>query len=413
MVRLFTYKDYLLIKQLSMSDSTHYQSFTENLHLFLKTLHRYVPNEGCQKLIDNFDKLDINRILIRYIGLIGGYATQLKNKDESMFAKSCVPLPGVHLDRLWVHLNDRQKSKVFTFMHMLLVLADMIIKEEQAKSSSVVTTNNKSEFNPYTGVGSDNNYSVEEMFSNMDCLKDASSGGGNMAISMIMSKLGLGSGALSIKSLKDQIDNISDEEVNGATDALNKMLGGDNKDLVNSLVTNIKNGVESMDDSEDANPIAAITQLMQTISTNMRDTVDNNDVLSNLVNKAADENGGANPMDGLMKMMGGLSGGGDSSNEVNEEVDGEVEGGNREVEPVAELMGGSGDNPMAGLIGMFGAMNGAMNGDSNDNPMAGLMSMLGGAMNGGAMNDNNPMNMIGSLLGALNNGDTGNSNNTK
>jgi len=62
-----------------------YKNFVGNLFKFISALNRYHPHEGAKKFLEVFDKLDMGKVLLRYLNEMRQYEDQLKNRDEVIF----------------------------------------------------------------------------------------------------------------------------------------------------------------------------------------------------------------------------------------------------------------------------------------------------------------------------------------
>jgi len=311
----------------------YYQKFVKTLRDFLKDLNRYVPNDGCTQFLECFDRLDMHKVILRYVGIMREHEQRLKEFNESVFTQPLVVFPGINLSELWQKVPNEKKKKLFIYLHTLLVISDMMIQSaDGAESNSVPSvnaseTNNSSEnseekkpleFNPYVGVGGDNVLSVDQMYS------------GELPEDQTVQKPGLGSLAnmvgidkmLNLKDLTDQLKNMKKEDIDEATNSIKSMLGTnvneETSNLISDMLTNIQDELKNGDVSS-GNPLDNIVKIAESVASKMKPKMDEGGVdmsqlwnsTQNLANQCTDGNGnnlfgnGMNPFDLVNKMMGG------------------------------------------------------------------------------------------------------------
>lgn len=429
---------------------TMYDDFVTTLHKFVSDLDRYSPNDDCKKLLKNFKKLDMNKILLRYVSIMKKYELKLENQDESIFLdieNPCYPLPGLNLNSLWPTLASGQKKKIFTYLKMQLLLSNMIIQSEKSQQDTVAQTNietpasaldetttdtpqeKKLEFNPYEGIGgsADGGYSVEEMFTNMDCLQKEETSSG-FGLGSIGKMLGVDN-MINMDELTNQLNSMTEKDIDETTESIQKALGNNDpktagllSDMLNSLKAELVKEIDPNNpnnSSSNSNPLDTIMRVANTVAKTIKpkmqqENVDIADIfggkasagatgahpfamLGNMLTSAGGEGGEANPLGDILGQLMGAMG---------QPQDGETGGTGPRVDPlesmIKQMMGGgdssSGgeNNPMAQMMSqMMGSMGGGGGGRSNSsNP---LEQMMGQMMSGG----NKSSNPLGDMMGQM------------
>src|SRR3972149_2920159 len=165
-------------------DEKYYQDFVQNLYRFFYDLNRYTPNETTSEFLSVFNKLDMGKMMLRFISTMRENESKLKSRDETMFDSSVEIFPGIHLDDLWKKLTDKQKNKIWTHLQILNIQSEILMnfvdKEEENEDlnkvndlnlkKNIVTENQEVEefkdFNPYIGVGGNgNDCSIDQLYS--------------------------------------------------------------------------------------------------------------------------------------------------------------------------------------------------------------------------------------------------------
>lgn len=232
------------------------REFNENLSNFLTYLYSATKDSNVKKLIDIFDKIQTYKTAKKMLSTIGKYSDDIDNKNSSIFNNKFIILSGIDMNKLWPMLTREQINKVWLHLQLLCISANMVVQNssnslvitdvsEHMKNISVENTILDSEvssvnskfnnFNPYLGVGSDNDFSAEDLFSGPETLKgDSGTGLPNLG-----AMGGLGalknvdiSKFVDVKTLSSLIkDNVTDENIHLAIEHLREQLGDemDNK----------------------------------------------------------------------------------------------------------------------------------------------------------------------------------------
>lgn len=327
----------------------YFNQFVNNLHKFLSDLNRYSPSEDIANFLDVFDKLDMGKVILRYLSVIKDYEILLKNRDETLFDKPLKIFPNIDVSLIWIKLSNSRKQKIWTYLQMLYVISELIMHNGSPSSDdnnldgmissinnhnydqSEVSTDTKSEsdnkddknykydkynkydeydkddkndkqleFNPYVGIGQQNeNYSVSEMFSGpmeLPSDKPAGPGLGSLAGLVGIDKM------VNVQELSDQLKNMKKEDIDEATKNIQSMLGAnaDDKtsDILKDMLTSITDELKN-DNISNGNPIDNIVKIAESVASKMKPKIDDNNVdmsqlwssTQNLATQCKDDNG--------------------------------------------------------------------------------------------------------------------------
>lgn len=313
--------------------------FIANLRSFVEDLNRYVPNQGAQKIIQVFDKLKMERIIIRFYQTLKKHDTQLKTYDEGLFKDDLVLLPGLNVTSIWTQLTPKRKKKVFAYLNLLYVLSDLIVKsnkdssdkkhdlnkieEEVNQSSESQSESEKSskkqlDFNPYDGVGGEDvgheQFSLEQLYSGPETLPNSGdnsqSSGAVAGLGMLMGGSGLGN--LNMNELKNELKNITDEDITEATSGLREMLNANADDKTSSLFSSVIENITAelrTNDLKNGDPFQNIINVAQSIATKMQGKISQEDMThlmnstTSMAQKYADDFGVGEHTDNPEKLM--------------------------------------------------------------------------------------------------------------
>ncbi|CAH6421750.1 Hypothetical protein KVN_LOCUS436 [uncultured virus] len=328
-----------------------YRNFVINLNKFVFDLNRYYPNEGTKKFLEVFDKLDMGKVMIRYINMLREFENELKQRNEIIFSQPLVIFPGINLSQYWQHFNLKQKQKIWTYLQILFVRGEVLLnyKETSEQTSdknkiikSIITNINENtnpvkqeiensgtdptnlfqlNFNPFVGVGIDkttaDQYSINEMYSSTKLLENGETsfkpGLGSIASFMGLDKM------IDIEQLSEQLRNMKKEEIDDATNNIKKLLGGNidenTSHIITDMLTNISEELKK-DDISKGNPIDSIIKIAETVADKMKPSIQSGMDISklwsstqNLANECKNEKGesinigGLNPFDLLNKLV--------------------------------------------------------------------------------------------------------------
>lgn len=344
-----------------------YTAFVQNLHRLVFDLNRYVPNDGSKNFLKVFDKLDMGKVMLRYLSTMREYETELQAKDESLFTLIYDIFPGIKLDEIWPQLSSSRKKKVWTYLQILYIQSELVLDYESAQQStdkkevleglvnnvnqynnevklsekepidkdvdkqntkkedslcegdtSIVTTNPPLEFNPFVGVGESNvEYSTTDMFAGVENLPDEEMTPG---LSSFASMIGIDKMIPNLDQLKDQLKNMNKEDIDEATNNIKSLLGDnvneETSNLISDMLTNITDELKKEQANEE-DPLKNIFKIAETVATKMKSKVENSNVdmkellnsTQNIANNCKDQEGNplfnknANPFAMLSQML--------------------------------------------------------------------------------------------------------------
>lgn len=220
------------------------KEFVENLYKFVSDIVGYTGLKGPSELLGEFNKLDMNEIIKNFCSVMGKFGDCIVNNNETIFGMSLVIFPHMDMNEIWPLLTPKQKSKVWVYLKILYITANMLNQEMEGDNTSLLlATTQKSEilqreetdnlcitklgFNPYVGIGSDNsNMSVDDIHSSLSDGMTETSGSfssisnvTNMAKSLGLDKM------LKLDELVSKLNEMNEEEIDKATTGMKTVLG--------------------------------------------------------------------------------------------------------------------------------------------------------------------------------------------
>lgn len=103
--------------------------FSSTLKQCLMDLYTFSQIDSVKKLLDIYERLDISKIMFKYLEIMDNYNRELKNKDDALFAQPIVFFPGVDMSIVWLGLNDEQKNTIWTYLSLLYSTGQVIIQD--------------------------------------------------------------------------------------------------------------------------------------------------------------------------------------------------------------------------------------------------------------------------------------------
>ena len=302
----------------------HYNSFLTTFYKFIFDLNRYDPTIGTSKALEVYKDLDFAKVIFRTYHLLKDNNVKIRNKDETLFNNPFIVLPDVDVSQSWSKLIKGQKNKLFTYLTILLIETDILFNQLGQETSNTPSKklntepeaiikltenttgeitivvkaedNKNSEFNPYVGVGENNNqqYSVDEMFSSLANMEDEETTVGGIGLESIVKMIGLNK-IVDFNELTNQLKNMKKEDIENATNDIKKMLG-DKVDaktttLITDLLTNISEEMKSSDMTK-GDPFKHIIKIAESVAGKMKPQIEKGDLdvsqLGNSVQMFAD-----------------------------------------------------------------------------------------------------------------------------
>lgn len=214
----------------------------------------------------------------------------LKNRDSKLFAmkdennKIVTILPGIDTRIALVFMSDETRENFWKTFYLFAFATFEIIKatnpkkftkytavsdtmtylDEDIKKSKISLIN--AVFNPFVGIGASGECSVEQMFAQNTTPSEAEH------MTSVLSMMGVEK-LIDPEKLKEQLNDISDENVTEATDKIVDMLGAqNNSDVKEVCSTLIKDIVENLK----TNGLSNIQETLMSVANNARTKLDVN-----------------------------------------------------------------------------------------------------------------------------------------
>lgn len=286
-----------------MSELTTYsERFVANLFNFISDVARYTGDQDCKTFLDIYTKLDMNKLLLRFVSIVGKNEDKLHNKDVRLF-DSCI-IPGIDLSTIWSNLTQAQQNKCWSHLQILFLNGNIVVKMSKAQQQQDQEQQQQEQtFDPYVGVGGDiTTYSINDIMEgpkNLEMDELATPGLESMTKLFGIDKM------INLDKLKEQLENMTDEDINEQTESIKKLLGANlderSSALISSMLGDIKNALKD-EDIKNANPIDLIKKVATNVSDKLKHNVSEADMehlfKSTNMNNAA----GFNPMSVLKKL---------------------------------------------------------------------------------------------------------------
>lgn len=273
----------------------YYEKFIVALNDFVSDLNRYYPNEGCENFIQVFDKLQMGKVIMKYLTIMRPNKTALKAHDETLFDNDFVILPEINMYLIWPNLTTAQKSKTWKNLNILFILSELLMtnaEKENQKETKVETTddditkNSKIGFNPYLGIMPDNpnpEFTVESLFSGPETLP------GDEPDDKEPGMMGGIGDMFNMRKWANEIKNLTPESIDEATKNLVDMLGpGNNSQAFTCLIDNINKHLKNTDISK-GNPIKNLKEIANMVSGDLKNKMESGELdLANMMESTAD-----------------------------------------------------------------------------------------------------------------------------
>jgi hypothetical protein len=279
-----------------------YKNFVATFYTFLHDINRYVPDSNIEKLLPQYNNLDMVKVLYRIHKLLKSNEEFIKNNDVKLFNQGFLLLPSINLSLSFGKMNPNQQKKIWTYLNMLLL------------QTEIFYDNSKEEFNPYVGVGNANqNYNVTDMLSSIPTVEEDEP----MDISrldMMMKMMGLDK-MLDMSNITNKLKDMTDEDLERYTEELKIAFGGDSDPNVSNFVVSMMGDLTNeIKKGEEISLPKMLHTLGPKIQTSMEENnLDNTKLLNSAKNfaKQHKNNGGAQMFGGIdpFAMLEKLTGG--------------------------------------------------------------------------------------------------------
>jgi len=290
----------------------HCIEFKTTFKSFIEELNNIKENNSINKLLLNFEKLKITKIINTLSGLFLNVGEQIEEENESLFKNNFMFLPGINLSKYWKIISSNHKKKIWIYLKLFKLTAETIHKIISNKK-----TQDKETFNPYIGISTDKKpLSVSDLNNNIN-ISEISTNNGSSGIMNMMNMLGINK-LLDSTGIQNELQNINLEEIEKATEHVKQLLGTKN-DSSSSIINDVLNGItnEFKKGKKDGNPLENILKVAENVATQIKPKVTNKETVSNLIDSAKnlaenckDENGNklfedveGNPLNMLTNML--------------------------------------------------------------------------------------------------------------
>jgi hypothetical protein len=228
--------------------------FSKTLKNLLSELNRCQPDKRIKDTHQNFDKLDIYLLVVKYYSTFCKSEKLITGNDDSFLKEPVMVLPDIDISKCYNACNLKQKKKIFIYIKLLYSMSSQII-DLTVKGDP----NNKS-YNLHQGINK-SEISVKSLIENKTYQPDndqSSKDGKKSHLSTMMSTLGML--GFDINNLKTQMEQLKkpgavDELVDATNKALREMVGGsldkDTEDMFSSIARDVYSNFSKVDTNKD------------------------------------------------------------------------------------------------------------------------------------------------------------------
>jgi hypothetical protein len=249
---------------LSSEKNKYFNEFVDTMKLFVNELNDDLSLNtnknydlshniiGIQKFISVFDKLDIEKLIIRFNSLMCDHKNTIDTKNDILFSTKCVVFPGIDLHLFWDKLSPKMKNRTWIFLQILLISSNFIIKYN---------------FNPFDGINSNNsNISLN------DLSKENKKSQSVSQMETMAGAMGL-ENMVDMDAISEQMKNIDQNDITEATKTIQSMLGEDLADentsnLITDMLADISSELKS-NTNVSKNPLESIFSIADTVAKKM------------------------------------------------------------------------------------------------------------------------------------------------
>ncbi len=257
-----------------------YYNFVTTLYKFLFDVNRYVPSPEVDKILEVYKDFDMKKVIILVHKIFKSNEDNINTNNANLFNQSFNILPSLDLSPLWHKMNPNQQKKIWTYMSMLLLQTDIFFSDDVPNVEVVDVKPVVPEFNPYIGVGnSTQTYGVNEMLSSIPAIEEDQPMG--IGLDTVIKMTGLDK-MIDFDKFKNELKNMTPEDIDNATNNLRQALGPDNNatgDLISSMLVNISDELKKDDKN--------LQKILESVATNVSSSVaENNITVPQLINSA-------------------------------------------------------------------------------------------------------------------------------
>lgn len=262
--------------------------FIANLHKFIFDLNRYSPHNILETFLSSFNNIDFNLILVRYLKKVRPIQDLLKSNNEQIFEEPLYLFPDINISEFWPKLQKGQKRKVFTYLQLLYVQAELILEKDNKNNIDFINNKIKSditleneleeeEFNPFLGLGvAENSFNLEGMKEGLDNLveEDIHKPG----FESILAASGIEK-LIDVDDILKKLNDMTDADVEETTSSFQKLFHGNEKvtGLINDIIINFKQEL-SENIKPEKNKFADVMQMAKNVAEKTKPNINKEDI---------------------------------------------------------------------------------------------------------------------------------------
>lgn len=287
---------------MNTQNSVIFEKLYTRLYELLHNLNRYVPNQGCDEILQIYEKLDITKMMIRYLKIMEPYNNLLKNQNlvneavEEIFTRPVVVLPMIDLSQIWQQLTSPQKEKIWMSCRLVYMTGFQAIeqsheeacrKNRETQETPVLTATpvtkegekEKLVFDPFVGVGSNNEeYCVTDVYKGMEALEDIKYK--DPGVSSLMSFFNIDK-LVDVDKITDQLKNMTQEDIEKATNSIQSLLSSNDnhtQKFLKTMLDKIRDQLQNVDLTSGSSPekLGKLTDIVETVAKSMGPEIEKN-----------------------------------------------------------------------------------------------------------------------------------------
>jgi DNA-binding ferritin-like protein len=232
------------------------------LNKLLKQYSSYDNSKEVEKMIKLFNKLDYKKLAKKTHTKLESFKDDIENKNESMFSSELELLPGVKLSNIWSTLTSDVKNKFWLSLKIIFISGEMIVSLDNVKTDGV---------NVFEGLkGGD--FDVDGMKEAYGDLDVAS--GGMEAFMKVMG----GDKMKQLSQLTDQLKNLTDDDIDEATQTIQGLLGNSATgmdEMLKVISSELKSG-KSLTNSSDL--MGTLNSVAEAVANKMRPKIESGQI---------------------------------------------------------------------------------------------------------------------------------------
>lgn len=288
--------------------SDYFNLFIANLYKFISDLNRYIPDPQLELFINSFNNINFNMIIVRYLKKLRPFQDLLKTNNETIFDNPLFIFPEINISSFWSKLQKGQKSKIFAYLQVLYIQAELILEKDNKENIEFLDNIKTNEFNPFMGLGQENTFNIECMKEGIENMVDENIG--KPGIESMIGSLGIDK-MLDVDSILKNLNQMSDEEIEGTTSTFQKMFHGNEKveTFISDIISNFRQEL-SENIKPDKNNFADVMKMAQNVSDKIKPDIKKEDIdvgqlINNLKNMTPNDNSPlSNQLHNLANIMG-------------------------------------------------------------------------------------------------------------